>query len=227
MSEYIDFYTTLSNGQISKLKRAKKIGSSAVITVTKTTGPHKLSLTKTQIDKISKRVKNGKGIRIKMSETQVKNQTGGFLGTLINLAKTALPALATLGVSAASGAIQGATKKAAEGRGLYRKGDGIFPLKMNKQSIKQVLESIGELEELGIVEKDSVNKTIKEINSQNGGFIGTLLAGLAGSVLPELIKGLTGSGLYRKGDGLIGKALNLPNGKVPILGDIPILKFIF
>ena len=76
---------------------------------------------------------------------------------------------------------------------------------------------------MGAIPPGFLNKAMSDMKSQNGGFVGALLATLAGSVLPTIIKGLTGKGLYRKGDGLIGNALGLPGGKVPILGDIPLL----
>ena len=56
------------------------------------------------------------GIQINFSKTQLQKQ-GGFLSSLLNLGKLVLPFLAkkvlpTLGLAAASGAIQGATNKA-------------------------------------------------------------------------------------------------------------------
>ena len=49
---------------------------------------------------------------------------------------TILPALGTLGFSAAFGAISSATNKAARGSGLYRTGDGICPVMIDKKSVK-------------------------------------------------------------------------------------------
>ena len=81
-------------------------------------------LTERQHNKIKKNAAHEKGTRIKILETQMESQTGGFLGAIIPfLTKTILPALGTLGLSAASGAISRATNKATSGRGLYRTGD--------------------------------------------------------------------------------------------------------
>ena len=44
-----------------------------------------------------------------------------------------------------------------------------------------------------------VNKMNNDLKAMKGGFIGTLLAGLAGSILPSL---LSGKGLKRNGGGL-------------------------
>ena len=118
MPEYIKFNTELSQGQKSEMRRAKNDGCSTTITKKNIVrGPNELMLTETQLSKIKKNEALGKGTRIKISETQMKSQTGGFLGALVALAvpfliKTILPALGTLGLSAASGAISGATNKA-------------------------------------------------------------------------------------------------------------------
>ena len=82
--------------------------------------------------------------------------------------KQVLPkVLGTLGLAAASGAVSGATHKATSG--------GSIPYTKKDNKIMQDLCKDMEME---------------------GGFIGTLLAGLAGSLLPSL---LGGKGLYRAG----------------------------
>ena len=183
------------------------------ITVKNSSGPHELYLTETQLNKIKKATAQGLGARIKFSETQMKSQTGGFLGAIIPfLTKTILPALGTLGLSAASGAISGATNKATRGNGIYRagdgitlgersspqagdglyrsgdqSGDGIHPLLLNKKTVEKILHAVGNLEKLGVVEEGSLKQSMKEMGEQRGGFIGTLLATLAGSLLPALL----------------------------------------
>ena len=68
------------------------------------------------MNRINKSKASGHGIQINFSKTQLQKQ-GGFLSSLLNLGKLVLPFLAkkvlpTLGLAAASGAIQGATNKA-------------------------------------------------------------------------------------------------------------------
>ena len=124
MTDYIKFNTTLSPGQV---KKARQDGCTVTITVKNSSGPHELYLTETQLNKIKKALERKSGARIKFSETQMKGQTGGFLGAIVPfLTKTILPALGTLGLSAASGAISGATNKATRGNGIYRVGDGLY-----------------------------------------------------------------------------------------------------
>ena len=73
-------------------------------------------LTSQQIKGIDKAKASGHGIEIEFSKTQLQKQDG-FLSSLLNLGKLVLPFLAkkvvpTLGLAAASGAIQGVTNKA-------------------------------------------------------------------------------------------------------------------
>ena len=104
-----------------------------------------------------------------------------------------------LGLSAASGA----TNKAMSGRrlyrtgdvsgdGVYRTGDGLFPVMMDKNTVEKIIESTAAMERFGVIEEGSLKQSIKDMKDQQGGFLGTLLATLAGSVLPSIIGGLSG-----------------------------------
>lgn len=184
---YNSFHTELTTNQKRKLIHAKKHGIGAIITITKVGGQDELMLTESQIKKIQKKMP----VRISLSPTQMKQQSGGFLGSIIPfLTKTILPALGTLGLSAATGAISGATHKATSGSGLYRTGDGVYPLKMNKDDMHKFLTAVSSFEGSGVLPSGTLNKYMKEIKQQRAGFIGTLLATLAGSVLPALLGGL-------------------------------------
>ena len=92
----------------------------------------------------------------------------GILSLALPFIKQVLPkVLGTLGLAAASGAVSGATHKATSG------GEISFTKKDNKM----------------------MQDLCKEMKRKDG-FIGTLLAGLAGNLLPSL---LGGKGLYRAG----------------------------
>ena len=93
------------------------------------TGDHPMMMLKTQIGKINKAIKTGKGLRMNFSASHLKKMTkhGGFLAALLPfLAETVLPALTgTVLPALASGALGslasfGVNKaiKAAEGNGL-------------------------------------------------------------------------------------------------------------
>ena len=185
------------------MKKARQDGCTVTITVKNSSGPHELYHTETQLNKIKKALARKRCARIEFSETQMKSQTGGFLGAIIPfLTKTILPALGTLGLSAASGAISGATNKATRDNGIYRvgdglyrsgdqsdsgSGDGILPGLMDKRTVDKILHAVGSLEILCVIEEGSLKQSMKEMGEQRGGFIGTLLATLAGSLLPALL----------------------------------------
>ena len=102
-------------------------------------GPDVLKLTESQLNRLHKKIT----ARITLSETKMSNHTGGFLSAILPfVSKTIPPALGTLGLSAASGAISGVTNKATRGGGysgigVFRTGDGIFPVMMDKKSVKK------------------------------------------------------------------------------------------
>ena len=48
------------------------------------------------------------------------------------------------------------------------------------------------MEQLGVIEQGSLKPAMEDIEGRQGGFLGTLLATLAGSVLPSIIGGLSG-----------------------------------
>ena len=58
---------------------------------------------------------------------------------------------------------------------------------MDKKTVDKILHAVGSLEKLGVIEEGSLKQSMKEMGEQRGGFIGTLLATLAGSILPALL----------------------------------------
>ena len=239
MSGYHEVQIHLTKNQKGRLRKAKREGKEVSVNLSGplNMGGETLFLTEGQIKKIEKISKKPRSVRIMFSAEQLQNQKGGFLGAIIPILSKVLPVLGTLGLSAASGAIQGATQRATRGKGvkgngLYKTGGGDYMLKFGKKDIESILKAISNLEQSGALYKGSLENSMKAIEGQKGGFIGTLLAGLAGTLLPALF---SRKGLYRTGDGisshggagLLGKALNLPGGKVPFLGDIPLLGALF
>ena len=108
-------------------------------------------------------------------------QEGSGIGSLFKLAlpvvKKVLPKIAaTLGLSAISGAVSGATHKATKGKGLERVGGKIT---LNKNEMKQLMRLGNACTVCGLVEKDFVGKMNSDIKKQSGGFLGTLLASVA------------------------------------------------
>ena len=136
MTQYIDVYVNISEGQMQKLKHSVNAGcSTASLRLGKNDlqGSHKLALTNAQFNKINKAKENNKGITCRMSSKQLKHNLkteGGFLGLLAGLAARALPMIAksilpALGVGALSGLASSGVQKAL-GNGLYLKKGGMI-----------------------------------------------------------------------------------------------------
>lgn len=89
-------------------------------------GKDVLAFTKSQMKKMVKARKNGKGVTITMNRAQLKHQLkieGGFLGALAGLAAKCLPTIAktvlpTLGIDALTGLVSSMMQKAIS-NGLY------------------------------------------------------------------------------------------------------------
>ena len=116
---YIEYTIDLTANQQKKITNAYKNKTGVKIRVSNanlhSNGNLNVLLTNRQIQKINKAKALGQGVEINFSKTQLQKQ-GGFLSSLLNLGKLVLPFLAkkvipTLGLAAASGAIQGATNK--------------------------------------------------------------------------------------------------------------------
>ena len=117
---YHKYSLTLTKNQKRKIVNAYKRKVETKIRLSNASlqakGNVTLQLTNQQINKINKARMLGLGIDLKFSKTQLQKQ-GGFLSSLLNLGKLILPFIAkkvvpTLGLAAASGALQGATNKA-------------------------------------------------------------------------------------------------------------------
>ena len=134
MTKYVNVKVNISEGQKEKLQRAIKASCSAVSIRQgheDLKGNDILAVTNSQAKKLAKAHENGKGITIRMTAKQLKNNTkieGGFLGLLAGLAARGLPMVAktvlpALGVGALSGLASSGVQKAM-GSGLYLKEGG-------------------------------------------------------------------------------------------------------
>ena len=135
MTSYTNVKVNISEGQKEKLQHAIKVGCPAIsirLGHEDLQGNDILAVTNSQAEKLAKAHKNGKGIMIRMTSSQLKHNTkidGGFLGLLAGLAARALPMLAktvlpALGVGALSGIASTGVSKAM-GSGLYLKKGGL------------------------------------------------------------------------------------------------------
>ena len=135
MTQYIDVYVNVSEGQQQKLKNAIDAGcatTSLHLGKDDLKGEHKLALTKAQRDKLNRAIERDKGVTFRMSKKQLRHNIkveGGFLPILAGLAARALPMLAktvlpALGVGALSGLASSGVQKAM-GSSLYLKKGGL------------------------------------------------------------------------------------------------------
>ena len=134
MTRYVNVKVNISEGQKEKLQHAIKASCSAVsirLGHEDLKSNDILAVTNAQAKKLAKAHENGKGITIRMTSKQLKQNTkieGGFLGLLAGLAARALPMIAktvlpALGVGALSGLASSGVQKAM-GSGLYLKKGG-------------------------------------------------------------------------------------------------------
>ncbi len=118
MNRYVNVKVKISEGQKQKLQSALQEGGPVSIRICYD-GEDVLALTKSQVTKIAKAYRGGKGITIKMSKSQLAHNMkveGGFLGMLASLAARALPMLAktvlpALGVGALTGLASSGVKR--------------------------------------------------------------------------------------------------------------------
>ena len=121
-------------------------------------------------------------IRLKTAPTQEGENV--FKLALPFIKKVLPKVLGTLGLAAASGGISGAVHKAAAGNGVGKATSGGSIYTKSDYDITDDLY------------KKMHGSSITSLSTtQSGGFIGTLIASLAGSLLPSLL----GKGLYRAG----------------------------
>ena len=142
MSQYVKVKVNISEGQKQKLQTALQVGGPVSIRLTyeDLNGGDVLTLTNSQVNKITNAYEGGKGVTIKMSKTQLVHNMkveGGFLGLLARaaartiapiLSKTVLPFIAktvlpALGVGALTGLASSGVQKVM-GQGLYLKKGG-------------------------------------------------------------------------------------------------------
>ena len=153
--------------------------------------PHELLLTTRQTTKLRNAIKNNMSTDIKLSKAQISKiiQSGGFLSSL--LSKVAVPLmkvavslakniLATLGITAAASAIDGAIQKKIHGSGTKT-------LIISNEEMNDTMKIVQTLENSNILLK-GVTKTIKSETKRQrrGGFLSMSLGTLEASLLRNL-----------------------------------------
>ena len=189
MTKYYPYGVSLSKGQFEKLSRAYNNNSAITITLARNelSGPHELMLTKTHINKLRKAMSQGTGSDIKISKTQIRKavrQDGSLWGSLINLGSKLLPMAMSLAKKAiaplATGALSGLVSLSVDK--IFAKGQrGGFLIPQDK--IAQLIAykhllSTGQKRDFLNALQTGNGIVIRPTKTQQGGFLGTLLASI-------------------------------------------------
>ena len=196
---YIKYGVHLSDGQKNRLAKALSNRSAITIRLTRNdlAGSDDLMLTKTQLKRVQKAMKNNTGVDLKISKTQIQHivQKGGSLwSSLLGLATKALP-YATKAVPAlATGALQALGSLGVDkifGRG--QQGGFLIPQDKIDQLIQyKDLLTKKQKEQIASAIHSGGQIIVKPTKAQSGGFLGTLLGAIG---IPLLMNALTGRGL--------------------------------
>ena len=207
MVEYNKINVKLSNQQVSKLKTVVKNNEGTTLGISaemfnSDNLPHELLLITRQTTKLRNAIENNMSTDIKLSKAEISKiiQSGGFLRSLLSkiagpLMKVGVPlaknTLASLGVTAAASAIDGAIQKKIHG-------SGTTTLIILNEKMNDIMKIVQALDDSNILLK-GVTKTIKnESKYQKGSFLSLLLGTLASSLLSGT---LTGKDIVRAGFG--------------------------
>ena len=202
----------LSDYQLKKIGTAIMKDEETVLTIkpNQNNRGHVLYLTDRQVKRLDKAMRDNRNIRIKLSKTQLASQPegSGLFDTIAKLVPKILPFLknivAPLGLAGATGAISGLANRAVQkkkGDGIARAGQKGGTVNLSPCTIQTMMKTMKELEEHGVIPRGVSEAAMDKINQQDGGFIGTLLASLAGPLLSSL---LGGNGITRAGRGNSG-----------------------
>ena len=202
MTKYYPYGVSLSEGQLEKLSRAYNNNSAITIRLDRKelSGPHELILTKTQINKLRKAMSQGTGSDIKISKTQIRKavkQGGSLWGSLISLGSKLLPMAMPIVKKAAAPLVTGALSGLASlgvdkifGKG--QRGGFLIPMDKIAQLINyKHLLTTGQKKDILKALQTGNGLVIRPTKTQQGGFLGTLLASIG---VPLLLNALTGKG---------------------------------
>ena len=200
---YVKYGVKLLIGQKQRLAKAMTQKSAVTIRLSgrDLSGNDQINLTKTQLKRLQKAMKNGTGVDLKISKTQIRYlvQEGGSLwSSLMSLGMRALP-YATRAVSKAAPALTTGALSALGSLGIdkiFGKGQtGGFLVPQSKidQLIKyKDLLTKKQKEQIVSALHTGGQLVIKPTKTQSGGFLGSLLASIG---IPLILNALTGKGL--------------------------------
>ena len=199
MTKLHEIKVNLSDGQKKSVANAYKNKETIVLRLSNNalSGNDILYVPQTTKKRLDKSRRENKGMDIKFSKTNIRNQVGGSLLTsALSLGRVFGPTIAkTLGLSALAGlASQGASQIVKKISGGGQRGGFMIPQNKIDKLIanKHLLTAKQKRDILNALQSGS-GVVIKPTIKQSGGFLGTLLASIG---IPMVLKALTGSGLH-------------------------------
>ena len=219
MTKCYSYRVSLSKGQLEKISRAYNNNSAITIRLARNelSGPHELMFTKTQINKLKKAMSQDTGSDIKISKTQIRKaiKYGGSLwGSVVSLGSKLLPMAMPLAKKAIAPTATGALSALASlsvdkifGKG--QQGGFLIPQVKTAQLIAyKHLLSAGQKKDILNALQSGGQLVIKPTRTQQGGFLGILLASIG---VPLLLNALTGKRLQADRTGTSNTiSLNVP-----------------
>ena len=221
MTQLYEIKVGLSPNQKSNLVRAYRNKETIILRLSKDslTGGDTLYVPSNIVKRLDTSRKLKKGMDIKLSKSNIRKQVGGnLLSTILSVGRTLGPTLAkTLGLSALAGAASegaGQIVKKISGRG--QTGSFLLPY----ENIEKILPYSSMLTNKQAKDIFNAMKTgsgvhITPTKEQRGGFLGTLLAGIAAPLVIDALKGLTGSGAPQMGLPKIRAPRSIPPRPIP------------
>ena len=204
----------LSDNQKKNLSNAYHKRETIVLRLTNDSlsGSDTLYVPQNIVKRLDKNRRLNKGMDIKLAKTNIRKQAGGsLLSTVLTLGRTLGPTIAkTLGLSALAGvASEGASQimKKISGKGVST-GGFLLPY----ENIEQILPYSSMLTQKQARDVYNSMQTgsgvhITPTATQRGGFLGSLLPGIAPPLVIDALKGLTGSEAPQLGLPNISRAL--------------------
>ena len=200
MTKYYPYGVSLSKGQLEKLSRAYNNNSAITIRIARNelSSPHELMLTKSRNNKLKKAMSQGTGSDIKISKTQIRKavrQGGSLWGSLISLGSKLLPMAMPIVKKAAAPLVTGALSGLASlgVDKIFGKGQrGGFLVLIDK--IAQLINykhllTTGQKQDFLKALQTGSGLVIRPTKTQQGGFLGTLLASIGVPLLPNALTG--------------------------------------
>ena len=198
-TKYHSHGVKLSQGQLTKLARAYSTKSPITLRLSRDelSGSDELMLTKTQLKKIQKAMKNGVGVDIKISKAQIQNAVrhgGSLWSTLAGLSSRVLPMVMPLAKKVASPLFSGAVSGLAS-LGIDKLFGGAVMIPSSK-----VNKLIPYKDHLTATQKKNILQALqtgsgmhfKPTQKQIGSGIWSILASIG---IPMVLNALTGKGL--------------------------------